>query len=303
MTFSRLYSAITRGKWFVDFREVESHQLLIDKLLEHGVDTEDRSPLSERKPLMAYVGDETSMAYTNNFSDAPQGSIAVVSLHGPMLKYGTWCSYGTTEVAEMIDEAVESPRIAGIVLDVDSGGGSVDAIAPLIQSIQKAQQKGKAVVACCDLCASAAYYVVCHCDEIMASNSISAEFGSIGVMMSFKDYAKHYEKEGIVQHTIYSNLSTHKNGPFEAALKGEYDQIKAEELDPLAKQFQEAVKHQRGSRLDANIEGLIAGRMFFADNAQKNGLIDSVGTLEIAVKRAKEIRRDAVVDEYIKLKS
>jgi len=243
------------------------------------------------------------MASSKNFADAPAGSIAVIPLRGSMLKYGTYCSYGTTEIAEMVNEAAESSKITGIVLDIDSGGGSVDAIAPMVQAIRNAQSKGKAVVACCDLCASAAYYVACYCDEIMAANEISSEIGSIGVMMSFMDYAKYYEKEGVTQHTIYSNLSTYKNGPFEAARKGEYDQIKSEELDPLAKKFQEAVKHRRGGKLNQAVEGIIAGRMFFSSDAKENGLIDSIGTLETAVKRTKEIRRDAVVNDYINSKS
>jgi protease-4 len=219
-----------------------------------------------------------------------------------MLKYGTWCSYGTTEIAATIDEATASPKIDGIVLDIDSGGGSVDAIAPLVESISKAQAKGKPVIACCDLCASAAYYVACYCNEIMASNNISSEFGSIGVMMSFTDYAKYYEKEGIVQHTIYSNLSTHKNAPFEAAKKGNYESIKTEHLDPLAAKFQEAVKQQRKT-LNATTEGILAGRVFYASTAKDNGLIDNIGTMQTAVRRVKEIRRDTAISEYINSKS
>ena len=239
----------------------------------------------------------------HDFSDAPQDSVAVIGLQGSMLKYGSYCSYGTTEVAEMVNQAADSPQISGILLDIDSGGGSVDAIAPLIDAIQYAQKKKKCVVAYCDLCASAAYYVACYCDEIIASNTISSEFGSIGVMMSFPDYAKYYEKDGIKVHTIYSNLSSYKNAPFEAAKEGKYDAIKTEELDPLARGFQEAVKSRRGSKLNLEMEGIIAGRMFYANDAKKNGLIDSVGTREFALGRVRELRRDAYVNEYINSKS
>ena len=93
----------------------------------------------------------------------------------------------------------------------------MDAIAPLVDAILYARGKGKAVVAHCDLCASAAYYAASYCNEIIAANEVSAEFGSIGVMMSFPDYAKYYESAGIKVHTIYSNLSDYKNAPFEAA--------------------------------------------------------------------------------------
>jgi protease-4 len=243
------------------------------------------------------------MSSGSNFKDAPAGSIAIIPIQGSMLKYGTRCSYGTTEIAAMMDEATASSKIAGIVLDIDSGGGSVDAIAPLLESISRAQAKGKPVVAYCDLCASAAYYAACHCNEIIAANTISSEFGSIGVMMSFIDYEKYYEKEGIKQHTIYSDLSTYKNAPLEAAKKGDYESIKKEQLNPIAARFQEAVKHQRNGKLNTSIEGILAGRVFYASDAKENGLIDSIGTMQTAITRVREIRRDAAIDEYIHSKS
>ena len=110
-----------------------------------------------------------------------------------------------------------------------------------------------------DLCASAAYYVACYCNEIIASNNISSEFGSIGVMMSFMDYEKYYESNGVKQHTIYSDLSNYKNEPFELARKGEYEKIRSEELNPLARKFQEAVKHQRGDKLNQRSKGYLPG--------------------------------------------
>ena len=251
MTFSNLYSAVCRGKWFVSFREVESNLLLVDKLLDHGVDNQDAGKLADREPipLMVAATDGRSMKLKNSFSDAPQGSTAIIPVHGTMLKYGTYCSYGTMEYADLIREAADSSNISSVLCDIDSGGGAVDAIAPLVDAILYARSKGKAVVAHCDLCASAAYYAASYCNEIIASNTISAEFGSIGVMMSFPDYAKYYESAGIKMHTIYSNLSDYKNAPFEAAKKGDYASIRDEELDPLARDFQANVRKNRGNCL------------------------------------------------------
>ena len=60
-----------------------------------------------------------------------------------MLKYGTMCSYGTTEIAAVIKQAVSAPNISSIILDMDSGGGAVDAIAPLVDAIAEAKAAGK----------------------------------------------------------------------------------------------------------------------------------------------------------------
>lgn len=303
MAFSSLYSAVLRSKWFISFQELEANQMLVNLLLERGIENEDTTKLSDKAPIIVCAATEKEMKSGNDFSDAPQDSVAIIGLQGSMLKYGSYCSYGTTEVANMVNQAADSPKISGILLDIDSGGGSVDAIAPLVDAIQYAQKKKKCVVAYCDLCASAAYYVACHCDEIIAANTISSEFGSIGVMMSFPDYAKYYESTGIKVHTIYSNLSTYKNAPFEAAKEGKYDTIKTEELDPLARGFQDAVKSKRGNKLHLEVEGIIAGRMFYANDAKENGLIDGTGTRDFALNRVREIRRDACVGDYINSKS
>lgn len=304
MAFSNLYSAVCRGKWFVSFREVESNLLLVDKLLERGIDNQDARKLSDRDPLpllIAATGGKGAKL-SNSFADAPKGSTAIIPVHGTLLKYGTYCSYGTTEYADLIREAADAPNISSVVCDIDSGGGAVDAIAPLVDAILYARGKGKAVVSHCDLCASAAYYAASYSNEIIAANRISAEFGSIGVMMSFPDYAKYYENAGIKVHTIYSNLSDYKNA-FEAAKKGDYAAIRDEELDPLAREFQAEVKKNRGNCLKLETEGLLRGRMFYADEAQAVGLIDGVGTMDYAVQRSREINAEMTINNYINSKS
>lgn len=301
MVFSHLYSAVCRGKWFISFREAEANLLLVQRLLSRDASLADGKPLSESQPVPVMLEHEGRlMKRGNSFADAPEGSTAVIPLRGTMLKYGTMCSYGTTEIASVIREAADSKNISSIVLDIDSGGGSVDAIAPLADAIRQAQSARKAVVASCSLCASAAYYVASYCNEILADNDIDAEFGSIGVMMSFADYAKYYENEGIKVHTIYSNLSDYKNAPFEAAKKGEYDKIRDEELDPLARDFQENVKRNRGARLKLDTEGLLRGRMFYARDAVAAGLADAVGTLEQAAARSRDLSAQMCVEDYMR---
>lgn len=295
MGFSNLYYSFLSKKFFIDLRRVDERIMLIDKFLKHDTLDFSAQKLSDREPLQMSVYASDSKSY----SDAPEKSIAVISLKGDMMKEGTMCAYGTSEIAEQMNEAINSQNIEGIVLDIDSGGGAIDAIPPLLDAISNAKSKNKCVVALCDLCASAAYYVASYCDEIIASNTISAEFGSIGVMMSFADYAKYYEDNGIKVHTIYSDLSSYKNAPFESAKAGDYKAIKEEELNPLAKKFQNAVRSQRPN-LDTKVEGILNGRTFFAEDAQKNGLIDNIGNMDFAVSECRKKCADAKISNYIK---
>ena len=295
MAFSNLYYTILNKPFFIDVRRIDAQAVLIDKFLEHDVEGMNGDTLSKRQPILRMIA--AGHAQDNQFSKAPEGSVAVVQLRGDMMKEGTMCSYGTEEIAAVVREAADAKNIIGIRLDIDSGGGAVDAIAPMLDAIAFSQSKGKPVVAACDLCASAAYYVACHCDQIVAVNDISAEFGSIGVMMQFPDYAKYYEQKGIKIHTIYSNLSDWKNAPFEAARRGDYASIKAEQLDPLARQFQEAVKSHR-KNLKQDIDGIVAGRMFYARQALEYGLIDQIGTTESATELVRKLSASVALEQY-----
>lgn len=295
MAFSTLYYTILNKPFFIDVRRIDAQAVLIDKFLEHDVVGMDVSKLSDKTPVLRATVEGKSEG--NSFDKAPKDSVAVIPLRGDMLKEGTMCSYGTEEIAAVIREAADAKNIVGVRLDIDSGGGAVDAIAPMLEAIAYCRSKGKPVVACCDLCASAAYYVASHCNKIVADNGLSAEFGSIGVMMQFPDYAKYYEERGIKIHTIYSNLSTYKNAPFEAARKGEYASIKEEQLDPLARQFQEAVKQHR-QNLKADVEGILNGRMFYAKDALSNGLIDRIGAAQEATEDVRRLAASMQLEQY-----
>lgn len=228
-------------------------------------------------------------AFFDDLDKAPEGSTAIVPLKGTMLKYGTWCSYGTEEVAAAIVNAAHHQNINSLVLDIDSGGGSVDAIAPLVDAIRYARQQGKPVVASVDMACSAAYWAASACDTIIADNAISATVGSIGVMMSFYDVKGYYEKLGYKLHTVYAPESDHKNAAFEKALEGEYDQLKEEELSPLAIAFQQAVRENRAGKLDESIKGILNGKTFYAADALSAGLIDMIGNRTTAYNHAQNL--------------
>lgn len=291
-----LYRQILKGKWFIHYSYALSLAPLLGNILSGKSMGDARENLNNNEELPIRCGNSSNtISVYGSFEEAPLGSIALVPLKGVMVKYGTWCQYGTEAIANQMAKAASSPRIDAVVLDIDSGGGSVDAIPPLLSAIAKIQEEyNKPVVAIADMCASAAYFVAAHCDRIIAGNNVSSEFGSIGVMMSWWDVQPYYEKEGYVFHKVYAPESTHKNLPFEKALKGDYDLIKEEELSPLAIGFQNAVKAKRGSKLDLKVEGILNGRMFYADN-QKNpalsakavGLIDEVASLDRAISLAK----------------
>lgn len=303
MKNSSLLTAVLAGKWFILPQFALAQKDIVDKLLTGGYsDPKFLTLRSEREKIQfSIAGASAKMSSDNSFDTLSDNSTAIFNLSGTMLKYGTYCSYGALENASAMREAISHPKVGSLIIDMDSGGGSVDAIAPYLDVIAQAKSMGKPVIACVDLCASAAYFVACHCDEIVANNAISSEIGSIGVMMGFRDNKKQLEINGITDHVVYSTLSDWKNKPFRNAMEGgdePYALLQSEELDPLARTFQSAVKATR-PKLNLEIDGIISGRMFFANQAKEYGLIDHVGDMNLAIKRAKTLRDNNIINSYL----
>lgn len=293
MNYPYLLSEILRGAWMIDAQTSLSFAPFLLQLSE-GKALKD---LAEEKSAFQSIiitskGNELIVSAENNNSEGniydqiPEGSIAIISLSGTMLKQGTMCSWGTMEIAQKLIEAHNHPNISGIIFDVDSGGGSVNSIAPLAEFMSK---KTKPVVGLGDTVASAALYMLAGANHIMASNTISSGFGSVGVVASWMDVQPYYEKMGVKFHTVYADQSEHKNQAFEMALKGEYDLIKKEMLNPMAIAFQEHMKAMRGSKLNMEVPGLLTGKMFFAKDALECGLIDSIGDKAKAIQKVLEL--------------
>lgn len=279
-----LLADIAKGSFAIEPRIAIAHIERASEIMTRGhIPTADLPDIGEIQ-FTSYS--DAGPMLLGNLDDAHPGSIVSINLSGTMLKYGTWCAYGTEEIAAAIEYAAGHDNVTAIVLDIDSGGGSVSAIAPLVHAIQYAQSKGKPVVASLDTCCSAAYYAASYCDSIIANNNISAIVGSIGVMCTFQDLRKYYEKEGIETHILVSNHSADKNKNFYDALDKKPEAFIKEELDPLALQFQEAVKANRAGKLLEDEKGVLTGGVFYADRALELGMIDKVGTSHTAIQEA-----------------
>lgn len=222
-------------------------------------------------------------------SESEETVIAVIPIKGTMFKYGTWYQYGMIDIAEIIKSAAMQENVSAIVLDIDSGGGSTSAIAPLKEAILFAKSRGKVIVAHGDTACSAAYWIASLCDYIFANNVISSTFGSIGVMITFQDFKPYFKALGIETHEIYADESSEKNKIFTLALEGKYDEIKKEMLSPIAIAFQDEIKTNRADQLQIKTFGILSGKTFMGKVNVEIGLADAIGTLSDAIKYASNL--------------
>lgn len=239
--------------------------------------------------MMATAAGVISPGYPEDIAEFPEGSVAIVNLRGELTKYDGLCNFGAMSIANLMRLLGVSKNISGVVLDIDGPGGAVNAIAPVLDAIKFVQGQGKPVVVHGDLVASAHLYIAVYGDHFMLDNRIGSRAGSIGTLIQFTDYREYWKQLGVTIRTIYAPESTHKNQEYEKMLEGDDEPMKQQMLSPLARNFQEAVKLQRGGKLNLKAEGILNGAMFWAQDAVDNGLADSIGTLGDAIQRVLDL--------------
>ena len=206
--------------------------------------------------------------------------VAVIPYQGLMTK-GYWWRWGAADIADALYKYYADDHVAGIMLDCDSGGGTLAAVIEIENALAK---RNKPVYGFVNSSAySAAFYnCVCHTDGAYASNKKNG-VGSIGVMTVITDYSKMMEEMGIKQIEVYPPESDHKNKAYNEALKGKTEMLIKEMLSPLAIGFQNAVKAAR-PKINLEIEGIISGSEFFAEDAVNYKMIDGIVSFEQMVE-------------------
>lgn len=207
--------------------------------------------------------------------DAPAGSIAVINITGAITKHDQECGpAGMQTKSNLLRRCYANQNIKGILLNIDSGGGSGDAMRLMAETIS---ERNKPVIAFIDDNAcSAAYGIASACDYVVANNTL-AYVGSIGTYLSIVDYTEYFKKEGINLIEVYASASKDKNAEVREAIKGN-----TEPLRKLADRFNEAfiqsIEKNRSGKLTAGREAWGTGKLLHAEDALKLGLIDEINT-------------------------
>lgn len=285
MKVNPLLNDLFRGVWLLDVNWVSGAAPLVDRLLEGKTLNLPQSTMSDEASGIITIVDENGSALKKDSEGrlmVPEGSIAVVSMIGAIIKYGDFCTYGADEIVDALQKADNNPNIKAIIFKLDGPGGAVSAIGPFQQF---AANKKTPVIGLADACMSLHYWAAVQvCDYLMADNDVSARFGSVGVVSSFVDAQPYWEEKGYKFHEIYPEESKHKNEAFRLALEEKYDMIKSEHLSPIAKKFQNAVRTNMPGLKEE--EGVLTGKTFDADASLGLGMIHAIGGFKQAIEMA-----------------
>ena len=142
------------------------------------------------------VSPESDLTSGINFIET-EGPIILEILEPIFYLQAEWyVSSGVKRWIKIIERAKENPKITGIILRINSPGGSVGASQELYEALKRFKESGKPLVtSVIDICASGAYYAALPSDHIVAN--YGALVGSIGVRITSADFTGLYEKLGI----------------------------------------------------------------------------------------------------------
>jgi protease-4 len=186
-------------------------------------------------------------------------------------------------VVEEIQRFEKEPDIPVILLHVDSPGGAVAPSQEIYSELKRAKAKGKKIVVSMGtLAASGGYLISLPADVIVANPSTIT--GSIGVIMEFPNIEGLMQKLGVSVEVVKSKEFKDIGSPYRAMLPEEKDLLKDMVLD-VYDQFVSVVVEDRKLPRDS-VEQIADGRVFSGRQAQKLGLVDSLGTFEDAKRIA-----------------
>jgi signal peptide peptidase SppA len=215
--------------------------------------------------------------------------VAVIQIHGTIAKkmYGMQAVSGGKTTADYMGEiqaAIDNPNIAGIVLDIDSPGGTVDGTKELADFVMEAKKSKKIVSYANGTMASAAYWIGSAAHEIVSFDT--SMVGSIGVIITHKEISKQEEMKGVKTTIIRAGKYKALAGPFEVLDKASEKYLQ-DSADYFYTMFVDAVANQRGVSTDIVLEKMAEGRVFIGAQSKEVGLVDHIGNLEDAIILAK----------------
>ncbi len=207
--------------------------------------------------------------------------IGVLYVTDTIDEYGTG-SYNHQYILNAIDAMADDSENRGMILYVDTPGGSVYASDELYLKIEEYKSvTGRPVYSSMQSQAtSGGYYISAACDKILANRNCWT--GSIGVTMgTFVDISKLLSDLGIKTETITSGANKAMGSTTEP-MTDEQRAIFQSLIDESYEQFVGIVAEGRDMSV-ADVKKLADGRIYSAQQAVDNGLVDGIATFEEAV--------------------
>ena len=175
-------------------------------------------------------------------------------------------------------ETVEEKHYPGLLLRIDSPGGTVGDSQEIYYRLKRLQDKIKIVASFGNISASGGVYIGMGAEHIVANPGTIT--GSIGVILRGNNLERLLEKIGVSFKVI-------KSGPYKDILAFDRELTEAEQqilqelIDTSYQQFVETVAQGRNLPVE-KVKSFADGRIFTGQQALELGVVDRLGTEEEA---------------------
>lgn len=221
------------------------------------------------------------MLARDNLSD----NIATIPVQGTLMRGVSPAVakfFGITDTAKLKDNInmiAEDDGVHGVILDIDSPGGSASGILETAEAIARLNEKKPVYASVEGTMASAAYWLGSQAKTIVASKS--SKVGSIGVYLPVVDSSESYKAQGIQVELIKNKEAKYKGAGFDGtSLTEDQKDYLGEMVQDIFNDFKEAVLSARPSVPAEAMQG----QVYLGGRAKSMQLVDVVGTYEDAVK-------------------
>lgn len=207
-------------------------------------------------------------------------NIAVMYAVGDIVDQGEGGIVGRT-MAPQILKLADDDDIQGLVLRVNSGGGSAFASEQIWEALEQFKAKGKKFyVSMGHLAASGGYYISCGADCIYADETtLTGSIGIFGIVPCIKNLLS--DNLGITQGTVSTNINSDfisLSEPMTAFQRNSMQQ----KINDGYETFVSRCANGRDMSIDS-IKAIAEGRVWDGKSALKLGLIDKIGGIEMAI--------------------
>jgi protease-4 len=192
---------------------------------------------------------------------------------------------GHETVIRALRTAESNPSVKAVVFHVDSGGGSPVASDVIWREVVRVQQHKPVVVYIGNVAASGGYYVICGAKHIVAA--ATSVTGSIGVVAGKFNARPLFERLGLNREIISRGATAAMFSAFTDFTEQEWGVLRDWMQDVYAR-FKSRVAAGRGQDVE-RVESVARGRVYTGRQALEAGLIDELGDLETAVRKAKAL--------------
>jgi protease IV len=192
-----------------------------------------------------------------------------------------------------LQEAFKDKRTQGVILRINSPGGSPVQAAHINDEIRRLRAKYPqiplyAVVE--DICASGGYYVAVAADKIYVDKG--SIVGSIGVLRDGFGFTGTMDKLGVERRLLAAGKNKGFLDPF-SPLQESQKEFAENMLQQIHEQFMAVVRQGRGKRLKETPE-MFSGLMWVGPRSIELGLADELGSVDYVAREV--VKAEDIVD-------